>query len=107
MPMPGFALLVLAFRPAFGPSISNSGKRNILFPTPTMPYFVYRITPPLDLTYIDTKEKYKDARATVRSLRGDQPPNRDEQFRMVYAKDRAEAEKLLSTPRDERVIGED
>jgi hypothetical protein len=72
-----------------------------------MPYFVYRITQPLRLTHIDTKERYQDARALVRSLREAQPQSRDDFFRMVHANNRAEAETLLSTPRDERVIGED
>ena len=72
-----------------------------------MPYFVYKITPPLTLTYIDSKDKYKDARTLVRSLRQDRPAGQDVEYRMVFAKGQGEAEKLLSTPRDERVIGED
>lgn len=72
-----------------------------------MPYFVYKITPPIKLAHIDTKDRYQDARALVRDLRERQSPEDDSRFRMVHAKDRAEAEKLLSTPRDERVIGED
>ena len=73
----------------------------------TMPYFIYKITPPLQLTHIDTKQAYKDARTLVRELRNGQSKDADIQFRMVFAKDRSEAERLLSTPRDERVIGED
>jgi hypothetical protein len=72
-----------------------------------MPYFIYQITPALQLTYIDTKQDYKDARSLVRELRKGQSAGADIQFRLVFAKDRSEAEKLLSTPRDERVIGED
>jgi len=72
-----------------------------------MPYFIYKITPPLQLTYIDTKQGYKDARNLVRELRDGHAKDADIQCRMVFAKDRAEAERLLSTPRDERVIGED
>lgn len=72
-----------------------------------MPYFVYQITPPLQLTYIDTKTKYPEARAIVRGLRQESGAGSVGEFRLVFAKDRAEAEKLLSTPRDERVIGED
>jgi uncharacterized protein YbjQ (UPF0145 family) len=71
-----------------------------------MPYFVYKITPPLQLTYIDTKTKYPEARDIVRGLR-QEAGGSVEEYRLVFAKDRAEAEKLLSTPRDERVIGED
>lgn len=72
-----------------------------------MPYFVYQIAQPLNLTYIDTKQKYKEARELVRELRQGQPPGGDTDYRMVFAKSQGEAEKLLSTPRDERVIGED
>jgi hypothetical protein len=72
-----------------------------------MPYFVFKITPPLQLEHIDTKAEYKDARGLVRALRAEHKTEGDSQFRMVFAKNRAEAEKLLSTPRDERVIGED
>jgi hypothetical protein len=72
-----------------------------------MPYYVYKITPPLNLTYLHTTDTYKDARGMVRGLRSDLPAEQDAQYRLVFANDRAEAEKLLSTPRDERVIGED
>ena len=72
-----------------------------------MPYYVYKIAPPLDLTHIDTKDKYKGARGLVRGLREGLPNGDEAQIRMVFAKSQAEAEKLLSIPRDERVIGED
>lgn len=72
-----------------------------------MPYFVYRVSNPLRLTHMDTKERYQDARALVRSLREGQTEESGDQYRMVFAQHQAEAEKLLSTPRDERVVGED
>jgi hypothetical protein len=72
-----------------------------------MPYFVYKISPPLTLTHIATKDSYREARTLVRGLRLDQPQDEGTQFRMVFAGTRAEAEKLLSRPKDERVIGED
>jgi hypothetical protein len=72
-----------------------------------MPYFVYRVSTPLRLTHVDTKERYQDARTLVRSLREAQAPGAGEVYRMVFAQQQAEAETLLSTPRDERVIGED
>lgn len=56
---------------------------------------------------MDTKERYQDARALVRSLREGQTEESGDQYRMVFAQHQAEAEKLLSTPRDERVVGED
>lgn len=72
-----------------------------------MPYFVYRVSDPLRLTHLDTKERYQDARALVRTLRQAQSQGTGDEYRMVFAKHQAEAEKLLSTPRDERIIGED
>lgn len=72
-----------------------------------MPYFVYKISPPLQLEYVDTLERYQDARALVREHRQQLTTESGIQYRMVFARQQAEAEKLLSTPRDERVIGED
>ena len=72
-----------------------------------MPYFVYRVTPTLKLTYIDTKDRYQDAREIVRTLRAQRTEGDDADYRLIFAKQQGEAEKLLSTPRDERVIGED
>jgi hypothetical protein len=72
-----------------------------------MPYFVYRVSNPLRLTHVDTKERYQDAKALVQSLRKAQTSGTDDVYRMVFAGQQAEAETLLSTPRDERVIGED
>lgn len=71
-----------------------------------MPYFVYQISPQRKLTYIDTHTRYKDARAQVRQLREQQGTAGDD-IRMIFAQQQSEAERLLSTPRDERVIGED
>ena len=43
----------------------------------------------------------------MRALRQDHPLSGDAAYRMIFAKSMGEAERLLSTPRDERVIGED
>jgi hypothetical protein len=72
-----------------------------------MPYFVYRVSPKLELDYIDTTEKYQEARALVRSMREQRTAEDDGDYRLIFAHQQGEAEKLLSTPRDERVIGED
>ncbi len=72
-----------------------------------MPYFVYKISPPLELEYIDTIERYQEARALVRTRREAEDKDNGIQYRLVYARQQGEAEKLLSTPRDGRVIGED
>lgn len=73
-----------------------------------MPYFIYQKTEkPLTLSHISTQEGYRKAKELVRSLRQDHPLSGDAAYRMIFAKSMGEAERLLSTPRDERVIGED
>lgn len=75
--------------------------------TVLMPYFVFKRFPNLTLEYIDAKEHYQDARTLARELRATQAAEEDVEYRLIFANQRAEAERLLSTPRDERVIGED
>ena len=78
-----------------------------------MPYFVYYVTinPATNtktLEHIDTKDSYREARTLARDTRAQMDrsnPNRE--CRMIFAKNDVEAEKLLSAPREERVIGED
>lgn len=72
-----------------------------------MPYYVYQITPNRQLTHIDTKTRYQEARSLVRDLRGQKADDDDNDYRLIFANQQGEAEKLLSMPRDERVIGED
>jgi len=72
-----------------------------------MPYFIYRVDSPQQLEYVDTKNEYRAAKELVRKLRSEQQDKDPGTARMIFAKTRGEAEKLLSAPRDERVIGED
>lgn len=72
-----------------------------------MPYFVYKVLPPSSPAYMETKDRYQDARTLVRRLRREHPSEEMLHYRMVFADNRAAAEKLLSQPRDERIIGED
>ncbi len=72
-----------------------------------MPYFVFRISPSLQLEHLATTDKYQQARALVRQRRAERQPEDAHDYRLIFAHQQAEAEKLLSTPRDERVIGED
>jgi hypothetical protein len=73
-----------------------------------LPYFIYQKTEnPLTLTHIATQQAYQEAKKQVRALRQDHPLSGDAAYRMIFAKSMGEAEKLLSIPRDERVIGED
>ena len=77
-----------------------------------MPYFVYHIVHNAEantkaLTHVETFDSYKDARALVRSKRAEGTLAANEEVRMIFAKNTVEAEKILSAPREERVIGED
>ncbi|HHI76781.1 MAG TPA: hypothetical protein ENJ94_06370 [Gammaproteobacteria bacterium] len=78
-----------------------------------MPYFVYYVTinpanNTKSLEYIDTKDNYREARALARERRAQlDRSNPNLECRMIFAKTQVEAEKLLSAPREERVIGED
>ena len=77
-----------------------------------MPYFVYDIAINADtgakrLTHLETFEGYKEARGFARERRAERGAAPDMDCRMIFAKNKVEAEKLLSAPREERVIGED
>ncbi|WP_456406029.1 hypothetical protein [Thiolapillus sp.] len=76
-----------------------------------MPYFTYEVvTHPESgarlLTHIETYPKYRDAKMRVKEERAKHPDRDPQEFRLVFAKNTVEAEKLLSIPRDERVIGD-
>ena len=78
-----------------------------------MPYFVYYVTinpsnNTKTLEHVDTKETFKEARNLARERRAEiDRSNGLRDCRMIYAKNDVEAEKLLSAPREERVVGED
>lgn len=62
-----------------------------------MPYFVYRV--PQDrqnLCYIETYERFKDAKDQCRELRKEQQSGDTDSVRLIFAKDQREAEALLS-----------
>ena len=76
-----------------------------------MPYFVYdiKIHPESGikhLTHLDTYDNYRSARKRVLEEREKAPERSAEELRMIFAKNQVEAEKLLSAPREERVIGD-
>lgn len=78
-----------------------------------MPYFVYLIDQQTGaerklLEHLDTFDSFKKARALARQKRAELKENgglRD--CRLIFAKNQTEAERLLSAPREERVVGED
>ncbi len=76
-----------------------------------MPYFTYEVVGHPEsgaklLTHIETYDKYRDAKMRVKEERDKHPERDPQEFRLVFAKNTVEAEKLLSIPRDERVIGD-
>ena len=71
-----------------------------------MPYYIYRVSGPKKLEYLDVEEKYREAKSRVKELRTAQAADEEAIVRMIFAKTAGEAEKLLSIPKDDRVIGD-
>lgn len=78
-----------------------------------MPYFVYYIAQHADqdrktLEFVDKFDSFKEARGLARDRRAELRTAGDARdCRLIFAKNETEAEKLLSAPREERVVGED
>lgn len=78
-----------------------------------MPYFVYFISQHADsdrkaLEHLQTFADFKSARNLAREKRAElKAAGSDHDCRLIFAKNQVEAEKLLSAPREERVVGED
>jgi len=72
-----------------------------------MPYYVYRLLPENRLDYIGDYEKYQDAKAVVHALRIQEGKDSGVVVRMMHASSQGEAERILLTPRDDRIIGDD
>ncbi len=78
-----------------------------------MPYFVYRITSSENdsqapkLEQLHTYEKYREAKLKVRELWAAEAEDSNSIVRIIHAETPGEAEKLLSAPRDGRIIGDD
>lgn len=72
-----------------------------------MPYYIYQITEPLLLKYLDQKLHFQEANKMVKKLRQELTPANIAQIRMIFADSIGEAERLLSAPKEIRVISED
>ena len=76
-----------------------------------MPYFVYYVTQHADankksLEHLENFDAFKPARELARRRRAELRAAGDARdCRMIFAKNQTEAEKLLSAPRKERVVG--
>jgi hypothetical protein len=77
-----------------------------------MPYFVYQITEPKNFQLLQQCDNYKQARELARNSRaelianGQTQPQPQPQIRMIFARNDAEAIKLLSAPREQRYMDE-
>lgn len=77
-----------------------------------MPYYVYRVVEHPEskanlVTQIAIYPDYRSARERVREERDGETAESEGYCRLIHAKSEVEAQRLLTTPRDERVIGED
>jgi hypothetical protein len=72
-----------------------------------MPYFVYLVAEDKQLQMLEKHEKYREARERVRELRKQQEKGSTELIRLIHAGSQLEAERLLLTPREVPVEGDD
>ncbi len=72
-----------------------------------MPYYIYRIPQDKQLERLEQHGKYREARDRVRELRAGQESGDSALIRLIHAGSEAEAERLLLTPREAPVEGDD
>ena len=72
-----------------------------------MPYFIYKLRPPLPPESAGSFKAYREARAAVREMRRALGRDDPGTVRMVFAAGEAQAERLLTERREPRPLGED
>lgn len=72
-----------------------------------MPYFVFKVSPERKLEKLNAFAGYRDARQYAREQRARQTADDPDKIRLVHAENPMEAERLLSTPREVQVFGDD
>ena len=72
-----------------------------------MPYFVYKVFSNRTLEPVDAYDKHRDAKVRARELRVESKDDDDFTFRLIYARNETEAERLLTQKREPRPLGED
>lgn len=72
-----------------------------------MPYFIYRLTPPKRLQLLERFDNYREARDFARNERKAMTPTQDATVKVIFAPTQEQAEKLLTTEREPRPLGED
>jgi len=71
-----------------------------------MPYFIYQIEADKKLELLHTFPKYRDAKAQAKSLRAELTDD-TANIKIIFASNPTEAERLLLTPREAPVQGDD
>ena len=74
---------------------------------PRVPYFIYKLRPPLPPESAGSFDAYREARAAVREMRRALGRDDPVTVRMVFAAGEAQAERLLTERREPRPLGED
>ncbi len=72
-----------------------------------MPYYVYRVSEDRRLECLDQHAKYREARDKVREIRTGQANDDNALIRLIFASSEVEAERLLLTPREAPIEGDD
>ncbi|MEW8013679.1 MAG: hypothetical protein B0D96_03910 [Candidatus Sedimenticola endophacoides] len=72
-----------------------------------MPYFIYRIHTDKRLEPEGSFNSYREAKHQAKALRADQDPDEQTSVRIIFAHNPIEAERLLLTPREAPVEGDD
>jgi len=72
-----------------------------------MPYFIYRMSLQRSLTYVDEFVEYVKAREIARNMRRAKSSDDDELIKIIFAKDRFEAETLLKARREHQPSEDD
>jgi len=72
-----------------------------------MPYFIFSISPDKQLKCLEQHDKYRPAREQTRNLRATQNADDNDNIRMIFASSESEAERLLLTPREAPIEGDD
>ena len=71
-----------------------------------MPYYVYKLFPNRTCEYLAEFEQYKEARGLARDTRTNLTVQDNCTIKVMHAKDKAEAESLILTPRQRPILME-
>jgi hypothetical protein len=76
-----------------------------------MPYYIYTVTRgetgnSKSVSYVSEFDNFKDAKAEVRRLRIEAPPEPASGYKIMFAEDRAEAEQRLTEYREQPIAKE-